>query len=151
MLSSEFTVSCLTHTTPLQRPLGGPAIRTGLLNLGCWGNDLRWGFYAVDWNRLSGGGGHDWLVITWWKERLEASCVQEGRCEGRKGVKERKTSGLKPFSELARPLTSAYVWLCGRRVRAHPASSAAIKLPSPTRVAGQQVSDGLWWVLGAKL
>jgi len=33
------------------------------------------------------------------------------------GVKERKTSGLKTFRELARPLTSAYVCLCGHRVR----------------------------------
>ena len=40
-------------------------------------------------------------------------------CEG-------KTSGLKTFRELARPLTSAYVCLRGHRERAHPAPSAAI-------------------------
>ena len=27
-------------------------------NLGCGGNDLRWGFYAVGWNRLGGDGNH---------------------------------------------------------------------------------------------
>jgi len=59
-------------------------------------------------------------------------CVQEERCEERKGEKERKTSGVKTFSELACPLTSACVCLCGRGVRAHPASSVAIKLPFPT-------------------
>jgi len=47
-------------------------------------------------------------------------------CVSRKGMKERKTSGVKTFRELARPLASAYVCLCGHRVRAHPASSAAI-------------------------
>jgi len=41
-------------------------------------------------------------------------------------MKEGETSGVKTFWELARPLTSAYVCLCGHRVRAHPASSAAI-------------------------
>ena len=35
----------------------------------------------------------------------------------REGVKERKTSGLKTFRELARPLISAYVCLCGHRMR----------------------------------
>jgi len=49
-----------------------------------------------------------------------------------KDVKEGKTSGVKTFSELARPLTSGYVFLCGHRARARPASSAAIKLPFPT-------------------
>ena len=42
------------------------------------------------------------------------------------GMKEGKTSGVKTFLELARPLTSAYVCLCGHRERAHPAPSAAI-------------------------
>jgi len=46
-------------------------------------------------------------------------------------VKERKTSGMKAFSGLARPLASAYVCLCGHRVRVHPASNAAIKLAFP--------------------
>ena len=41
----------------------------------------------------------------------------------REGVKERKTSGLKTFRELARPLTSAYVCLCGHRVRPSTAIS----------------------------
>ena len=41
-------------------------------------------------------------------------------------MKEGKTSGVKTFGELARPLTSAYVCLCGHRERAHPAPSAAI-------------------------
>jgi len=53
-------------------------------------------------------------------------------------VKERKTKGVKTFSELARPLTGAYVYLCGHRVRAHPASSAAIKLPFPI---GEEVRE----------
>ena len=35
--------------------------------------------------------------------------MQGGRCEARKGGKERKTSGVKTFSELARPLTRPYV------------------------------------------
>jgi len=61
---------------------------------------------------------------------LEENCVQEGRCEASKGKKERKTRGVKTLSE--RPLTSAYVYLSGHRVRAHPVSSAAIKLPFPT-------------------
>jgi len=65
-------------------------------------------------------------MTTWWKERLEESCVQEGRCVARKGEKERKTSGVKTFSELAHPLASAYVCPCGHRERAHPAPSAAI-------------------------
>jgi len=30
------------------------------------------------------------------------------------GMKERKTSGVKTFLELARPLASAYVCLCGQ-------------------------------------
>jgi len=55
--------------------------------------------------------------------------VQEGRCVASKGKKERKTRGAKTFSELAGPLTSAYGCLSGHRERAHPASSAAIKLP----------------------
>ena len=42
------------------------------------------------------------------------------------GVKGRKTSGVKTFSELAGPLASAYVCPCGHRERAHPAPSAAI-------------------------
>ena len=50
----------------------------------------------------------------------------------RKGKKERKPRGVKTFSELVRPLTSAYVYLSGHRARAHPASSAAIKPPFPT-------------------
>jgi len=54
-----------------------------------------------------------------------------------RGEKERRTRGVNFFSELARPLTSAYVCLSGHRVRAHPASSAAIKLPFPTRTAGR--------------
>ena len=57
------------------------------------------------------------------------------RKEGVKRAKERrkeKQGGVKTFSELACPLTSAYVCLCGHGVRAHPASSAAIKLPFPT-------------------
>ena len=54
-----------------------------------------------------------------------------------RGEKERRTRGVKKISELARPLTSAYVYLSGHRVRAHPASSAAIKLPFPTRTAGR--------------
>jgi len=37
----------------------------------------------------------------------------------RKGEEERKTRGVKTFSELARPLTSAYACLCDNRVRAH--------------------------------
>jgi len=47
-------------------------------------------------------------------------------------VKEGKTRGEKTFSELARPLTGACVYLSGHRVRAHPASTVAIKLPFPT-------------------
>ena len=56
----------------------------------------------------------------------------------KKGVKrgkvrrKEKTRGVKTFSEPARPRTSAYVCLGRHRVRAHPASSAAIKLPFPT-------------------
>jgi len=50
----------------------------------------------------------------------------EERCVVRKGKKERKTSGVKAFSELARPLASAYVCPCGHRERAHPTPSAAI-------------------------
>ena len=65
-------------------------------------------------------------MTTWWEERLEESCVQEGRCVSRKGEKERKTSGVKTFSELARPFASAYVCPCGHREQAHPAPSAAI-------------------------
>ena len=53
---------------------------------------------------------------------------REERCRGKKN----KWSGVKTFSELARLLTSAYVCLCGHRVQAHPASSAAIKLRFPT-------------------
>jgi len=41
-------------------------------------------------------------------------------------MKEGKTSGVKTFSELARPLASAYVCPYGHRERAHPAPSAAI-------------------------
>jgi len=37
--------------------------------------------------------------------------------------------GVKKNSELERPPTSGYVCLSGHRVRAHPASSTAIKLP----------------------
>jgi len=47
-------------------------------------------------------------------------------------MKERKISGVKRISVLARPLTSAYVCLCGPKVRPHPASSAGIKLLFPT-------------------
>jgi len=118
-------------------------------NLGCGGYDLRWGFYAVDRNRLSGDEDHDWLMITWWKGRLEESCVQEGRCEASKGGKERKTRGVKTFSELAPPMTSAYVYLSGHTVRAHPASSAAIKLPFPTMAIRYRIirqrSDWRYW------
>jgi len=56
---------------------------------------------------------------------------KEGLKRG-KGVKKRKTSEVKFFSVLARPLTSAYVCLCGHKVRPHLASSAGIKLPFPT-------------------
>ena len=59
--------------------------------------------------------------------------MQEGRCVASKGKKERKTrGGAKTFSELAGPLTRAYGCPSGHRERAHPASSAAIKLPFPT-------------------
>ena len=51
--------------------------------------------------------------------RKEGVLRQEGEKEG-------KTSGVKTFSELARPLASAYVCPCGHSERAHPAPSAAI-------------------------
>jgi len=73
------------------------------------------------------------------EERLEESCVQEGMCEARKGSKVRKTKGVKTFSELARRLTSSYVFLRGQRVWAHPAPSKAIKLPSSTKGLGTLV------------
>ena len=57
---------------------------------------------------------------------------KEGLKRG-KGVKERKTCGVKKISVLARPLTSAYICLYDHKVRAYPASSAAIKLPVPTQ------------------
>jgi len=59
-------------------------------------------------------------------ENFANEAVQEGRCVARKGEKERKTSGVKTLSELARPLASAYVCPCGHRERAHPAPSAAV-------------------------
>ena len=66
---------------------------------------------------------------------------KEGKKERRKeGKKERRTRGVKTFSELARPLTGAYVCLSRHRVQAHPASSAAIKLPFPTQCFPGQVA-----------
>jgi len=56
---------------------------------------------------------------------------KEGVKRGKVRRKEKQV-GVKTFSELACPLTSLYVCLCGHRVRAHPASSAAIKPPFPT-------------------
>jgi len=59
------------------------------------------------------------------------------RKEGAKRGKVRrreKTREVKTFSVLARPLTSACGCLCRHRVRAHPASSAAIKRPFPARM-----------------
>ena len=72
---------------------------------------------------------------------------KEGRCEERKGVKERKTRWLKTFLELARPLTnSACMCLSGHRGRAHPASSAAIKRPFPTHIdRGRPPNLGVVW------
>jgi len=52
-------------------------------------------------------------MITWWKERLEESSVQEGRCVAWRRCKGRKNKWGENILELARPLTSAYVYLCG--------------------------------------
>jgi len=55
---------------------------------------------------------------------------------------------VKTFLEFARPLTtsSAYVFLCGHRVRAHPASSAAIKPPFPTSfLQARGRLPYVWW------
>ena len=83
-------------------------------------------------------------MIAWWKERLVECCVR--RCEARKGARGRETGGVKPFLVLARPFTSAYVSLCGHRVRAHPALSVAInvaiKLPFPTQFLIVGAADG---------
>jgi len=56
------------------------------------------------------------------------------RKEGMKRAKVRrgKIRRARTFSEFVHPLTSAYVYLSGNRVRANPSSSAAIKLPFPT-------------------
>ena len=53
-------------------------------------------------------------MITWWKEILEESCVQEGRCEARRRCEGKKNKWGENFFELARPLTRAYVCLCGQ-------------------------------------
>jgi len=79
-------------------------------NLDYGGNDLGWGFYAVDWNRFSGDGDHDWLMITLWKETREESCRREGRCEARKRWEGKKNKLGENISELARPLACVY---CG--------------------------------------
>jgi len=57
---------------------------------------------------------------------------QEGVKQGKVIVEGKKNKWGENISELARPLTSAYVFPRGHRVRAHSASSAAIKLPFPT-------------------
>ena len=46
---------------------------------------------------------------------------------------------MKTFLELARPLTSANVCLSGHRARAHPASSAPIKLLFPTHLINHRI------------
>ena len=48
-----------------------------------------------------------------------------------RGLEGKKDRGVKTFSWLACPLTSAYMYQCGLEVRAHRASSAAIRLQSP--------------------
>ena len=52
----------------------------------------------------------------------------EGRCEARKGEKEGKTSGVEKFSELARPLASAYVCPCDHRLRPSTAISNIVSV-----------------------
>ena len=48
---------------------------------------------------------------------------KEDRQRERTGRNERETdSGVKFYSYLARPLTSAYAYQCGLKERAHPAS-----------------------------
>jgi len=46
-----------------------------------------------------------------------------------KGQEGKKNKAVKTFSKLAHPLTNAYAYQCGLRVRAHSAPSAAMYCP----------------------
>ena len=54
--------------------------------------------------------------------------VKSKRKVKRERTERKEDRGVKPFSQLARPLTSSYAYQCGLGVWAHLAPSAAITL-----------------------
>ena len=84
-------------------------------------------------------------MIDWWqlggrKDLRKVMYRKEGRKEGvmwGEGEKEGKTSGAKTFSELARPLASAYVCPCGHRESGH--------IPHQVRPSTAISNTNLWW------